>query len=147
MSRPAPPSRPTDVTVLIRVFLAVLFVQELVVGVWNQVLPRSFYDHFPTVNLTPPYSEHFARDFGGATLGIAIILAIALARPRPEFVVPAALAFSAFAVPHFFFHVVHLDGANTAQKVFLVAGNAIVALLGLATIALSVASRRTTVSV
>lgn len=50
----------------------------LVVGLWNQVLPRSFYDHFPTVALTPPYSGHFARDFGGATLGIVAALGLTL---------------------------------------------------------------------
>jgi hypothetical protein len=28
----------------------------------------------PTVDLTPPYSEHLFRDFGGATLGIAVVI-------------------------------------------------------------------------
>ncbi|MEV4623902.1 hypothetical protein AB0J74_34985 [Asanoa sp. NPDC049573] len=43
-------------TVLIRIEL---------VGFWNRAFPESFYDTFPTVTLTPPLSEHYARDFGG----------------------------------------------------------------------------------
>jgi hypothetical protein len=66
------------------------------------VYPESFYTNFPTVTLTPPFSEHYARDFGGATLGIAVVLGIALAAPRAAFTIPAAVAFSTFAVPHFF---------------------------------------------
>ena len=78
--------------VVIRTALAILFALELVVGAWNAFLPGSFYTDFPTVDLTPPFSEHYARDFGWATLGIALLLGIALARPRTHYVVPAALA-------------------------------------------------------
>ena len=42
---------------------------ELVLGVWTLVFPASFYADVPTVDLTPPFSEHLMRDFGGATLG------------------------------------------------------------------------------
>lgn len=129
-------------TVLIRIALAILFLDELLVGFWNQAFPQSFYDHVPTVDLTPPFSEHYARDFGGATLGIALILAIALVAPRAEFVLPAALAFSVFAVPHFLFHLGHLEGATSGEAVLLTAANAAVALLGLLTIALTVVRRR-----
>ncbi|MET7747626.1 hypothetical protein [Micromonospora sp. NPDC005367] len=122
---------------MIRIALAVLFLDELVVGFWNQAFPESFYRNFPTVALTPPFSEHYARDFGGATLGIAVVLGIALAVPRSEFTIPAAAAFSIFAVPHFFFHLTHLDHATRGESVFLTTANAVVALLGLLVIALS----------
>ncbi|MDN3354238.1 hypothetical protein [Actinomadura sp. DC4] len=129
-------------TILIRLALAVLFLDELVVGFWNQAFPRSFYDHFPTVDLMPPFSEHYARDFGGATLGVALLLGIALVVPRRAYVVPAALAFSVFAVPHFVFHVEHLENATTGQAVFLTTANAAVALLGLLTVVLAGAGGR-----
>lgn len=116
-------------TLFIRIGLAVLFLDELVVGAWNAIAPGSFYRDFPTVDLTPPFSEHYARDFGGATLGIALLLGIALVRPARHFVIPAALAFSVFAVPHFFYHVAHHHGATAAQAVFLTVANAVVALL------------------
>jgi hypothetical protein len=116
--------------ILIRAGLAILFLNELVVGFWNQVFPESFYTDFPTVSLTPPFSEHYARDFGGASLGIAVVLGIALVRPRTVFVVPAALAYSVFSIPHFIFHVQHLHGATTPAAMVLTTGLAAVALLG-----------------
>ena len=118
--------------ILVRLGLAILALDELVIGAWNQFAPESFYENFPTVDLTPPFSEHYARDFGGATLGIAVLLVIALIRPRPVIVGMATLAFSIFAVPHFVFHLEHLDHATTNEAVLLTAGNASVALIGLA---------------
>ena len=118
--------------ILVRLGLAILALDELVIGAWNQFAPESFYENFPTVDLTPPFSEHYARDFGGATLGIAVLLVIALIRPRPVIVGMATLAFSIFAVPHFVFHLEHLDHATTSEAVLLTAGNASVALIGLA---------------
>ena len=125
-------------TLLIRIILALLFLDEVVVGAWNQFAPESFYNNFPTVDLTPPFSEHYARDFGGATLGIALLLAIAIIKPRTHFVVPAALAFSVFAVPHFFFHLTHMEAASPSQKVFLTVANSFVAIIGLLAIVLAV---------
>lgn len=129
-------------TTLIRIGLAVLFLDELIVGAWNAIAPYSFYTRFPTVDLTPPYSEHYAQDFGGATLGIACILGIALVQPKAHFVIPAALAFSIFAIPHFCYHVHHLEGATDAEAIALTAANALVALLGIAVILLTVARDR-----
>jgi hypothetical protein len=129
--------RGSALTALIRVALAVIFLDELIVGFWNQVFPESFYNNFPTVTLTPPFSEHYARDFGGATLGLAVVLGVALVAPRAAFTIPAAAAFSTFAIPHFFFHLTHLHHANLGEKVFLTTANAVVALLGLLVIALT----------
>jgi len=117
-------------------------VDELVVGGWNQLWPESFYRNFPTVDATPPFSEHYARDFGGATLGIAVLLCIALVRPAAHFVIPAAVAYSAFSVPHFFFHLEHLEHATTGEAVLLTAGNATVAVLGLLAVVLVVVRDR-----
>lgn len=128
-------------TVIVRIALAILAIDELVVGAWNQFAPATFYRYFPTVDLTPPFSEHYARDFGGATLGIAVLLVVAAFRPRGAFVLPAAIAYSVFAIPHFVFHLEHLMGATVGQAVLLTAGNAIVALLGVLVIVLTVVRR------
>ena len=125
----------------VRIALAILALDELVVGVWNQFDPASFYRYFPTVDLTPPFSEHYARDFGGATLGIAALLVVAAIRPRGAFVLPATIAYSVFSIPHFVFHLEHLAGATAPQAVFLVAGNAAVAALGVLVIAVTVVRR------
>ncbi|PVU82616.1 hypothetical protein DDP54_05930 [Cellulomonas sp. WB94] len=116
--------------------LVVLAFVELVVGLWNQWFPDSFYRDFPTVALTPPFSEHYARDFGGATIGIAVVLVAALVSPRPVLVVTAGLASTVFAVPHLVFHLEHLDGASSAQAIVLTAANATAAALGILLVAL-----------
>jgi hypothetical protein len=52
-------------------------VVELMLGFWTLLFPRTFYYDVPTIDLTPPYSEHLLRDFGGATLGLAVVLGAA----------------------------------------------------------------------
>ncbi|MES1212288.1 MAG: hypothetical protein ABUT11_01945 [Leifsonia sp.] len=125
-------------TSLLRVSLILLAANELVVGAWNLFAPRSFYNDFPTVNQTPPFSEHFARDFGAATLGIAALLIVAAIRPGGPFPLPAGIAFSVFAIPHFVFHAAHLDHASAADVAFLLIGNGVAALLGMLVIVLAV---------
>ncbi|MCR6489590.1 hypothetical protein M8542_42925 [Amycolatopsis sp. OK19-0408] len=124
-------------TLAIRLTLVLPFLEQLVVGAWNAFAPESFYEHFPTVDLNPPFSEHYAHDFGGATLGIALLLAIALVKPKTHFVVPAALAFSVWQVPHFCYHLLHTEPPTTGMTVFLHTANGVVALLGLAPVLLA----------
>jgi hypothetical protein len=128
--------------ILMRILLAVLFAETVVVGGWNALAPDSFYRDFPTVDLTPPFSEHYARDFGWALLGISLLLGIALFLTKAHFVIPAALAYSVFAVPHFFFHLEHLDHATSAEAVALTVGNATVGLMALALIPLALSEAR-----
>jgi hypothetical protein len=127
---------------LLRIGLALLAVTELVVGIWNQFWPESFYTDFPTVSLTPPFAEHYARDFGGATIGIGIVLAAAAIAPRTILVIPALLAVSAFGIPHFFFHLGHLEAAAPGERLFLVASTAVTAWLPALLIVLAVILRR-----
>jgi hypothetical protein len=129
-------------TIVLRIALALLALDELVVGAWNQFAPEGFYENFPTVELTPPFSEHYARDFGGATLGIAVLLVVAFVRPRGGFVLPAGIAYTVFAIPHLVFHATHLDRATSADATFLIIGNGVAALLGVLVIVLAVLRMR-----
>ena len=99
-------------TVVLRIGLALLAAVMLIVGAWNQFWPEHFFANFPTVNLLPPFSEHFARDFGGASLGVGIVLAAAALFPRTILVVPALLAVWAWSLPHFVFHMSELHHAH-----------------------------------
>ena len=119
-------------SVTLRVGLAFLALIELVLGLWTAFFPERFYNDVPTVDLTPPFSEHLFRDFGGATLGLAIVLGAAAIFLEFRLVVVALVAYLAFAVPHFVFHLEHLDHATTNEAVLLTGGNASVALIGLA---------------
>jgi hypothetical protein len=126
------------VSAVIRISAAILALNELVVGAWNQFWPESFYTDFPTVHLTPPFSEHYARDFGGATLGIAVVLLAAAIAPSGVLTLVAGLAYSAFGIPHFVFHAAHLEHATDAESVFLILGNGASAALGVLLVVLGV---------
>ena len=106
----------------VRVGLATLAVLELALGIWTQWFPASFYALVPTVDLTPPYSEHFVRDFGGATTGIAIVLGAAAVWMDRRLVIVALIAYLVFAVPHTAFHLQHLEHATPGQATTLAGG-------------------------
>lgn len=118
-------------TAALRIGLAVLALAAWVIGGWNLVLPEHFYENFPGVALTPPFAEHYARDFGGATLGLAIVLTAAAAVPQTLLVVPALLGILAFAVPHAWFHLHHVEEATpdvAAVTLVLTVGQPVLAL-------------------
>ena len=118
--------------------LAVLAAVELVLGAWTLLFPASFYADVPTVDLTPPFSEHPFRDFGGATLGLALVLGAAAVWLEKRLVVAALLAYLAFSVPHLVFHLGHLDGAgaSAATALVVVLAGSVVLPLGLLVVAL-----------
>lgn len=122
---------------LVRGGLAFLALTELVLGAWAQFAPESFYSDFPTVQLTPPYSEHFVRDFGGATLGLALLLAAAAWWLERRLVLVALIAYLLWAVPHFAFHFGHLHGASPTELVFLVVSLSGTVLLPLTLLAIA----------
>jgi hypothetical protein len=101
--------------------LVVLTLVELVLGAWTLLFPASFYADVPTVDLNPPFSEHPFRDFGGATLGLALVLGAAAVWLEKRLVVVALLAYLAFSAPHLLFHLGHLSGASGAEALLLVA--------------------------
>jgi len=105
---------------VLRIGLLGLAAVELVLGLWTLVFPESFYADVPTVDLTPPFSEHLMRDFGGATLGLALVLCAAGIWLERRLVVVALLAYLAFSVPHLVFHVGHLAGATAVEATVLV---------------------------
>lgn len=125
-------------TAVLRVGLALLAAAAWMIGIWNQFFPEHFSENFPGVALTPPFAEHYARDYGGATLGTAIVLTAAVLVPRSVLVIPAILSVLAFAVPHAWFHLHHVDEADpgTAAVVLLMTIGQPVAALALLVLAL-----------
>ena len=118
-------------TPLLRPGLALLAAVEVALGLWTLLFPASFYADVPTVDATPPFSEHLFRDFGGATLGLAVVLTAAAVWPERRLVVTAVLAYLAFSVPHLVFHLGHLPtsgGPETAALVAVLAGSVVLPL-------------------
>jgi hypothetical protein len=107
----------------------------LVVGVWAQFAPASFYSSFPGgrgwVAADGPYNEHLIRDIGGLNLALMLITAAAARAMRPGLVRLAAGATLLYAVPHLIYHATHLQPYGTADAVGNVAGLTLGVLLPL----------------
>ena len=105
---------------VIRIGLAALAAIQWITGLWMQFLPESFYRDFPTVSLTPPFSEHLMRDFGGASLGLAVVVTAAAALMDSRLTIVALAAYLTYSVPHLVFHLGHLHDATAADTAFIV---------------------------
>jgi hypothetical protein len=105
----------------IRTVLLALAALQLTLGVWTTFFPRSFYEDVPTVDWTPPYSEHLFRDFGGATLGLTVIILAAAFWLDRRLVILALVSYLAFSVPHSIFHSEHLTGDSAGWSAVLLA--------------------------
>ncbi|MBN9327183.1 MAG: hypothetical protein BGO38_14460 [Cellulomonas sp. 73-145] len=126
----------------LRAGLALLAAVETVLGLWTLLLPASFYADVPTVDLTPPFSEHAFRDFGGATIGLAVVLTAAAIWTERRLVVVALLAYLAFSAPHLAFHLEHLRGADAVSATALVVVLAASVALPLALLAVALHRRQ-----
>jgi hypothetical protein len=119
----------------IRTVLVVFAAYEIILGLWLTIVPKTFYDHVPTVNWTPPYSDHLFHDFGGATLGLGIVLAAAAIRFDRYLTAVALVAYLAYAGPHLFFHLGHLEGDEPGLSIGLAVVLALSALVPLSAVA------------
>ena len=112
-----------------------LAASAMVVGVWAQFAPASFYSSFPGgrgwVAADGPFNEHLIRDVGGLNLALALITAAAARTMRPDLVRVAAGATLLYAVPHLAYHATHLEPFGTGDAVGNVAGLALGVLLPL----------------
>ncbi len=110
----------------VRLALALLVAQGLIVGVWAAAWPRSFYDDFPGggrtwVSVDGPYNEHLVRDFGELNLALAVVTLVALIALTRVVALAAALGWIVYQAPHLVYHLRHLDLYDTSDKVANVA--------------------------
>jgi hypothetical protein len=116
-----------------RVAAGLLAVSAAVVGGWAEFAPRSFYDSFPGfgrhwVSPAGAYDEHLVRDVGGLYLALLVVTAWALVRAQPELLRMTGAGWLVFNLAHVAFHLDHLDGFSTGDKVGQIAslGGAVV---------------------
>src|SRR5262245_4829849 len=105
-----------------RVLLVILLIGDLFVGLWAALTPQSFYDSFPGggrvwVAVDGAYNEHLVRDVGTLYLAIGLLTLAALIRPIRYMVVMIAGAHLVAGLPHFTYHMAHLDLLETSDKV------------------------------
>jgi hypothetical protein len=118
-----------------RLALWFLAVSAMVVGVWAQFAPASFYSSFPGgrgwVAADGPYNEHLIRDIGGLNLALMLITAAAAYTMRPGLVRLAAAATLVYALPHLAYHATHLAPYGAADAAGNVAALSLIVLLPL----------------
>ena len=121
-----------------RAGLIFLAVSQGFAGLIQLFAPKWFYDDFPAsatpwISLLPPYNEHLMRDVGALTLAYVLVLTVAAVSMEPLIVRTALAANLMFTVPHFLFHVTHLDhyplGSAIGQTIALGGGVAIPATM------------------
>lgn len=119
-----------------RIALVVIAGGALLVGVWAQAFPRSFYDDFPGmgrvwVAVDGPYNEHLVRDVGGLQLALAFAAVTALVTGSLLLarVVGAGALLS--GVPHLLYHATHLDPYDVTDSVAMLVALGGAALAGL----------------
>ena len=104
-----------------RVAMALLVVNQAILGVWASLAPRSFYDRYPLgsgwVAALPSYNEHLVRDVGGLSLGFAVLFGATVLDPNPVLVKPVLYAWLLPATTHLAFHLDHLHGFTPADAV------------------------------
>lgn len=105
-----------------QVIAGVLGLSAADMGFWACFAPRSFYRSFPLpghhwVAAMGPYNEHMTRDVGALYLALLVLSVWAVVRPRRETLAVAGAGWLAFSVPHFAFHLVHLDMYGAADRI------------------------------
>ena len=105
-----------------QIVAGVLALSAAIVGGWAAFAPHGFYKTFPGaghhwVSALGPYNEHLAGDVGNFYLAMLVITVWAILRPRTESLRIVGAAWVTFSVPHLLFHLGHLDGSATSDKV------------------------------
>jgi hypothetical protein len=116
-----------------KVALIIIAGGSLVVGVWAQGFPRSFYDDFPGmgrvwVAVDGPYNEHLVRDVGGLNLALAFVAVMALVTGSALLARVTGGAALLYGLPHFVYHATHLGPYDTGDAVAMLTSLGVVVL-------------------
>ena len=123
--------------VVLRVALVVLAVNSLMVGLWAELFPRSFYDDFPGLGrhwivVDGPFNEHLIRDVGGLNPALAAVTVGALITLGRTVVLVTGVAWLLYGVPHLVYHASHaheLGASDAAAITISLAGSVIMAIV------------------
>lgn len=125
-----------------RAGLVVLALPSAVIAAWTLTAPHSFYDDFPGggrhwVSALPPYNEHLMRDFGATSLAIVVFMVGAAIVLERRMVQVALLAFLAYSIPHFAYHLTTTDHYSTGDNVGSLSGFVVTIAIAIGLLALT----------
>lgn len=131
---------------VLRVGLGYLAAIGLLVGLWAGLAPRSFYEDFPGlgrvwVAVDGPFNEHLVRDVGWLNLALTVATVWAAVTLGRTLVVAVLVAWLVMSLPHLAYHLGHLDGLATSDRVGELASLALVPLVAAALLAVVVRTR------
>jgi uncharacterized membrane protein len=117
-----------------QIALGLIAVFMLPAGLQAAFTPRSFFDDFPLgrgwiSHQGDAYNEHLVRDVGALFLALIVVTAWTLWRNLPAR--PVAAAWLVQGTLHFAYHVGHLDGYDTVDKIGLLGSLVTVPVLAL----------------
>lgn len=97
-----------------RVIAGILAFTAVYAGGWAEFAPASFYTSFPGaghrwISVLGPYDEHLVRDVGGLYLALCAVTVWAVVRPSVAGFAQVGVGWLVFSIPHFVFHMFHLD--------------------------------------
>jgi hypothetical protein len=120
----------------IRIALIFLMITIGFVAIWILLAPRGFYDTFPGagvhwVSALPPYNEHLERDFGAASLGLALLAGLAAYWMDKRVIQAAALTLLAADLPHLIYHLTTTGHYSTGDNIASLFGLALDVVLPL----------------
>ena len=105
----------------LRLLMILLAVPNVITGLWAIASPQHWFDNFPgwapqLVAAFPPYNEHLATDAGSGLLASGLVIGLAAFWPRRDVVITGAVAYLAFALPHFIWHFVNPSDVLTSAE-------------------------------
>ncbi|GAA5156890.1 hypothetical protein GCM10023321_33770 [Pseudonocardia eucalypti] len=106
----------------VRVGLVFVGAVQGVIGVWQLLAPRSFFEDFPLsehpwVALLGPYNQHLVVDVGAFNLAMALLLGWAAVVLQRQLTLAALASGLVFGALHLGFHATHLEHFPTADAV------------------------------
>ena len=141
---PAGPFRNPGATVtgrparLLRAGLTVLALGAAVLGAWMYFAPRSFYDDWPTVSDSGPFSQHLMSDIGGLNLALAVVLGSAAVWLDRRLTRVALAAFLVYSISHLVFHLTDLMGLSAGGAALLITNLALLPAIAIALLVLTI---------
>jgi uncharacterized membrane protein (Fun14 family) len=98
----------------VRAGLAYLALGFVLIGIWAQLFPQSFYDDFPGldrawVRIDGPFNEHLIRDVGGLNLGLGLAAIFAMRFLQTRVIQVVCLVIFVYSLPHYLYHLAHLS--------------------------------------